>query len=174
MKLSESFCRSPDSGVPLSDSTCSIEQDIFQRAVEVRRLVVFEHRLAVWILEQYDAERRIEGSAEIMTCHHGGGEGIADIVLDGIARAAGDLQQRAVVALEENRELWAAGFIFAGAFPVAPRRIEAMLGSSFGRRDSSAARTSAKGRSEAIVMCSTGIVFELRWVLVIFGPVRLV
>lgn len=51
-----------------------------------------------------------------MTGHLGSGNGIADLILHGIAFSAFDLQRRAVVAAVANRQLWSILFVVRDVF----------------------------------------------------------
>src|SRR6516165_11887567 len=72
-------------------------------AKEGRRLVVFKNAFAFLVFKQNYPERRIESSAELIAGHLRSGEGIADFILERIASAGKNLQQRSMIALLEDR-----------------------------------------------------------------------
>src|SRR5215467_4301662 len=72
-------------------------------AKEGRRLVVFKNALALLVLKQNYPKRHIESSAELIAGHLRSGEGIADFILERIASAGKNLQQRSMIALLEDR-----------------------------------------------------------------------
>jgi hypothetical protein len=93
---------------------------IAELAEEGRRLVVFEHAPALLILEQNDPQRRVETGGKLMARHFRGGERIADFILHGISLAAGDLQQGAMLAREEDRQLRPVLVVILRALLIAP------------------------------------------------------
>src|SRR5262249_35042790 len=74
-------------------------------AKERRRLVISKDSPAVVILEQNHPQRRVERGGEAMAGHLRGGKRISDVILQRVASAARNLQQGAVIALAEDRQL---------------------------------------------------------------------
>jgi hypothetical protein len=71
------------------------------------------------VLKQNHPKRRIESSAELIAGHLRSGEGIADFILERIASAGKNLQQRPMIALLKNRQLWPGIVVFLGALLIA-------------------------------------------------------
>lgn len=93
-----------------------------------------------------------------MPCHPSGGERIADLVLHGLARAAGNAQQSAMISGVEDRKLRTALRRFLRAPDVAPcSNASGTAESSGATRYSNAALTSANGFAAWIRTCSTFI-----------------
>src|SRR5271154_2569891 len=59
------------------------------------------------------ARRRVDSGSSLS------GKGIADLILQCVTPAAKNLQQGAVVALLEDRQLWPALVVISRAFPIA-------------------------------------------------------
>ncbi len=81
--------------------------------------VIFENGLPAVGFKQRDAERRIERRAQIMTRHRRGGDGIANLILDGVALMPGYRQQIAVVALEKHEKLGSVVYKVLDTLPIA-------------------------------------------------------
>jgi hypothetical protein len=64
--------------------------------------VIFEDRMPSLVLLKHDAQRRVEGGRQPVPCHPSGGERIADLVLHGLAREAGNAQQSAMIPDAED------------------------------------------------------------------------
>jgi hypothetical protein len=67
--------------------------------------VIFEDRVASLVLVKHDAQRCVERDWQLVLGHSSGGERIAEFVLHGLAREAGNAQQSAMIPGAVDRKL---------------------------------------------------------------------
>jgi hypothetical protein len=113
------------------------------------------------ILEQNDPQRRVETGGKLMARHFRSGERIADFILHGVSLAAGDLQQGAMLAREEDRQLRPVLVVILRALLIASAQGLGDAGIKLWDGVLKLAADLRERPRDEIRMCSTGIVRDV-------------